>query len=113
MVAFVVIHNFLVGLVCLMVARRIWQFRCNLAVIADRILAVERAVDHVLYPAPNAIRKAQAGANRLRNRYEQLGIQYARIQQIMSILSISQLFWRYRRLVIPKSPPIYTPTRRK
>jgi len=96
-----------------MVARRIWRFRCQLAIIAERILDVERAVDHVLYPAPNAIRKAQASTSQLRDRCQQLGAQYARIQQIVSILSIGQLVWRYRWLVIPKSPPIYPPTRKK
>jgi hypothetical protein len=102
-VVFVVINNFLLGIACLWIARKIWFFRRRVAVIADRILLIEQKVHRVLYPAPNAIRKAQRGTSRLRERYEKLGIQYARVQQIVSILSLAQLFVRYGRVLLPKS----------
>lgn len=113
MVTFVVIHNFLVGFACLVIARQIWKFRNKLATISEQILAVERAVDRILYPAPATIRKAQVGTSRLRDRYEQLGVQYARVQQIISILSVGQLFWRNRRLLIPKSSTGRTAPRKR
>ncbi|MBF2029399.1 MAG: hypothetical protein IGS48_22005 [Oscillatoriales cyanobacterium C42_A2020_001] len=96
-----------------MIAGQIWKFRNKLATISDQILAIERAVDRILYPAPAAIRKAQMGTSRLRDRYEQLGIQYARVQQIISILSVGQLFWRYRRLLNPKSSTGQTTPRKR
>jgi len=65
---------------------------------------VEQAVHRVLAPAPKAIQKAQATTSHLRDRYQQLGIQYERVQQIISILSVAQLFLRYGRLAMPRSP---------
>lgn len=99
----VVVANFLFGIACLWIAIKIWRFRCKLAIISDRILGVEQAVHRVLYPAPNAIHKAQAGTSKLREKYAQLGVQYERVQQIISILSLVQLFMRYGRMVTP--PP--------
>ncbi|MDX2230988.1 MAG: hypothetical protein NW220_15215 [Leptolyngbyaceae cyanobacterium bins.349] len=100
-IALVVINNFLFGLACLWIARKIWLFRRKVAVIAERILSVEQTVHRVLYPAPNAIAKAQRSTSRLRERYVQLGIQYERVQQIVSILSLVQLFMRYGRVLRP------------
>ena len=95
----VVTYNFLLGIAFLWIARRIWQFHGRLALIAEQILAIEQAVYRALHPAPNAIRKAQAGTSYLRDHYEQLGIQYERVQQIISILSLGQLFLRYGRVL--------------
>lgn len=104
LVIVVTTYNFLFGLACLMIAKRLWRFQHKVAIIADRILSVEQAVHRVLYPAPNALRRAQASTSRLRDYYHQLGIQYERVQQIISILSLAQLFLRYGRLVMPRSP---------
>lgn len=103
LVILVVVFNFLLGVACLWIAARIWQFRQTLAVIADRILGVEQAIHQVLYPAPNVIRKAQTGTNRLREYYARLGIQFERVQRIISILSLVQLFMRYGQMVVPRS----------
>lgn len=103
----VVIANFLFGIACLWIAFKIWQFRRKLAVISDRILGVEQAVHRVLYPAPNAMRKAQVGTSHLREKYAQLGVQYERVQQILSILSLVQLFMRYGQVVMPQSRSPY------
>ncbi|MDX2241729.1 MAG: hypothetical protein NW224_13675 [Leptolyngbyaceae cyanobacterium bins.302] len=103
LVVLVVIFNVLLGVACLWIAVRIWQFKRTLAIISDRILGAERAVHHVLYPAPQTIRKAQTGTSRLREYYARLGIQFERVQQIISILSLVQLFMRYGQIVMPRS----------
>jgi len=104
MVVFVVLHNFLLGIAFFIIARRIWQFRRRVAVISDRILAAERSIHRVLEPAPRTLHKAQVTTSYLRDRYQQLGIQYERVQKIISILSLMQLFLRYGRMVMPRSP---------
>lgn len=96
MVIFVVVHNILFGLACLMVARRLWKFRCKLISITNTIIYVEQAVYNVLYPAPHAIYKAQSSTSQLRDRYQQLGVQFERVQKILSLLSVGQALWRYR-----------------
>lgn len=104
-VVLVVINNFLFGIACLWIARRILQFRRKLAKISDQILGVERAVHRVLYPAPGYLAKAQMSTSKLRDRYAKLGVQYEKIQQILSILSLAQLFLRYGRILVPKPRP--------
>jgi len=102
-VVLVVLNNFLFGIACLWIARRVWRFRVKLTKISDQILGIEQAVHRVLYPAPGYIVKAQIGTNKLREHYARLGIQYERIQQILSILSLAQLFLRYGRILVPRS----------
>jgi hypothetical protein len=104
-VVLVVVNNFLFGIACLWIARRIWKFRLKLAKISDQILGIERAVHRVLYPAPGYITKAQMSTSKARDRYAKLGVQYEKIQQILSILSLAQLFLRYGRVLVPKSRP--------
>ncbi|NJP09868.1 MAG: hypothetical protein HC866_10595 [Leptolyngbyaceae cyanobacterium RU_5_1] len=96
MVIFVVITNVLIGLVCLFIAWKVGQFRRTLARATDTLLSVEQAIHHVLYPAPDAIRKGQVGTNQLRQRYQQLGLQLERVQRILSLLSLGQILWRRR-----------------
>lgn len=102
-VVLVVLNNFLFGIACLWMARRVWQFRRKLARISDQILGIEQAVHRVLYPAPGYLVKAQMSTSKLRDRYAQLGVQYEKIQRILSILSLAQLFLRYGRILVPTS----------
>lgn len=99
MVVFVVAVNFLIGLACLFIARKIWQVKRKIAAINERLIHIEIVIGRVLQPAPNAIMKAQRGTGRLRDRCEQLGIKYEQLQKIVSILSLGQAFWRYRRVM--------------
>ena len=96
MVIFVLVHNVLFGLACLLIAQKIWQFRCKLISITDTIVHVEAVMTGFFHAAPHAILKGQSGASQLRDRYQQLGIQFERIQQIMSLLNVGQSLWRYR-----------------
>lgn len=102
-VVLIVLNNFLFGIACLWIARKIWRFRLKLARITDQILGIEQAVHRVLYPAPGYIVKAQKGTSQLRERYAKLGVQYEKVQQILSILSLAQLFLRYGRILVPQS----------
>lgn len=102
----VIAHNILFGIACLLIAKRIWMFKRKLAAISEQILGIERAIDRVLNPAPRVIMKAKAGTSQLRDRVQQLGLQYERFQQIVSILSLAQLFLRYGKVLSPRSPKI-------
>jgi hypothetical protein len=98
LVVLVVIFNFLCGTACLWIAYRIWQFKQKLFRLSEQISAIERIVHGVLYPAPNAIYKAQRSTSHLRERYAELGIKYERVQRILSILSVMKGFLRYTNL---------------
>lgn len=106
MTILVLIYNLLFGIACLLVAKKIWAFKCRLSTLADQILGVEQAIHRVLYPAPNAIIKAKTGTRSLRDRYQQAGIQYERVQQILGILSLAQLILRYGNWFAPRSPAV-------
>lgn len=111
-VVLVVLNNFLFGIACLWIARRVWQFRRKLAKISDQILGVEQSVHGVLYPAPEFILKGKTSTSKLRDRYAQLGVQYEKIQQILSILSLMQLFLRYGQALTSRSQPPRSSRRR-
>lgn len=102
---FVVIHNLLLGLGCLWVAWKLWMWRRSLIRLSYRIVRTEKAVHRVLAPAPEHIRAAQRGTHDLRLHYEQLGIQYERIQQLMGLLSLLQMLWPYRRFLTGMAKP--------
>lgn len=106
MTILVLTYNFLFGVACLLIAKRLWAFKCKLSSLTDQILGVEQAIHQVLYPAPRAIMKAKTGTSWLRDRYQQAGIQYERVQQILGILSLAQLILRYGNWLTPRSPTI-------
>jgi hypothetical protein len=93
MVVFVVILNVLLGLGCLGVAYAAWLVRRKIASATSGILSVERSVDRILHPAPNAIFKAQRGSQSAREKYAKLEIQTQKMQQIVSLLSFGRILW--------------------
>lgn len=98
LVVLVVAFNFSCGIACLWIAYRIWQFKQRLFRLSEQILAIERIVHGVLYPAPHTIYKAQRSTSHLRERYAELGVKYERVQQIVAIFSVMKVFLRYMNL---------------
>jgi hypothetical protein len=99
MVTFVVLANGLIGVVCLFVALKIWQFRRKLAQITETMLMVERVIHRALNPAPNAILKAKGGTYRLRQNYERLGIQIQKIEGLLVLFRLGEIVWQRRRFL--------------
>ncbi len=94
MLTVVLILNGLIGLGCLLVAWQLWRLKRQLAHTADTLTAVERKVHRVLYPAPKYISMGQSGTHRLRQSLKDKELQLQRIQQMMKLLSLGQIFWR-------------------
>jgi hypothetical protein len=90
--------NVIIGLICLLLAWRLWRLKQALAQVADTLLAVERVIHNVLKPAPRYILIAQSGTHGLRAKYQQLGFQLEGIQQILSLLGFGQQVWRRSNL---------------
>jgi hypothetical protein len=103
MVNFVLVANGIIGLVCLLIAWKLWKLKCYLAHAADKLTTAERNVHRVLYPAPEFILRGQSGTSHLRRNLADLEPQIQRIQQLMSLLSMGQLLWQ-RRLMFTQRP---------
>ncbi|HEY9818685.1 MAG TPA: hypothetical protein V6D20_23195 [Candidatus Obscuribacterales bacterium] len=101
MVTTVLILNVLIAIVCWYVAWQVWSLRRTLANVADALLSAEQSTYDVLHGAPEAIITAQKGTHQLRQSYERLNQQVARLQQILSLVAVGQLAWR--RLRYPSS----------
>jgi len=93
MVAFVVTCNFVIGLICLLVAWQLMRLRQRLAQASLTMNAVERYIRRIFGPAPRYILMGKTGTGVLRDRYQQLELQLAQIQQILGLLGIAQAFW--------------------
>ncbi|HBB30924.1 MAG TPA: hypothetical protein DDZ80_28100 [Cyanobacteria bacterium UBA8803] len=94
MLTVVVILNVLISLLCFYAAWRIWKLRRALAIAADAISSAERNTHKVLNGAPTAIERGQSGVGGLRERYQQLEIQWQRVEQVLTLLVVLQRIWR-------------------
>ncbi|MBF2087446.1 MAG: hypothetical protein IGR80_05885 [Synechococcales cyanobacterium K44_A2020_017] len=101
MVTTVLILNVLIAAICWYITWHVWSLRRTLANVADALLSAEQSTHDVLHGAPEAIITAQKGSYQLRQSYERLNQQVARLQQILSLVAVGQLAWR--RLRYPSS----------
>ena len=99
MLAIVIIFNFLISLLCLYIAWRVWHLRQVLAATTDMMIAAERSVHKVLKQAPDAIAKGEMGAYRLQKIYQRLELQIKQVQQVLMLLglvnSVGRLTFHY------------------
>jgi ParB-like chromosome segregation protein Spo0J len=95
MVAVVIVLNLLIGVGCLVVARRVWKLRSALSKAADALISAERATDKVLSGAPRGIGKGETGVRSLRRQYQNLEVKLLRVQQILKLLGLGQLVWQW------------------
>ncbi len=102
MVTFVVIHNFVLGILCLIVAWKMGKLRRKLSYYAERLVRIEQIVYNYLHPAPDKFLKAYTGTLRLRQTYARLELKVEQMQQILKILSLGQLLWRWRPAAQPR-----------
>jgi hypothetical protein len=86
MIVTVVVINVVISLVCLLVARKIWQIRIRLAKVTTTLQRIEHDTAQILYPAPQTIANGQIGTHNLHIRYQQLCAQWQRLRQIMVVL---------------------------
>ena len=112
MVTVVCVINTLIALILLYVAWRVHKLGLRLARIADRLSALERKTHAMLDRTPDAITKGQRGILKLRQGNEPLQLQLLRVQQVLSLLGVGQLFWQGTRftrrpIFLKKSLPKY------
>ena len=94
MVILVVIINTLVSVVLLYVAWRVWQFKQQLAYIADRLTTYESCTNAALNKAPENIYLSQQNIYNLRQRNQALQIQIQQVRQIISLLLLGRQIWQ-------------------
>ncbi len=90
----VIVFNVMISLACLYGAWRIWKLRRVLADAANAIAAAERNIHSGLHNAPEPIYRGQIGVRGVRQHYQQLEIQWQKIQQILAVLVLMQGIWR-------------------
>ncbi len=95
MVVAVIAANFLLGLACLATAWGLWRVKRLVMRINRLMQTAEQYLHRKLEPAPTAIQKGQVGTQRLRQKYQRLGMKAQQMQQILSFLSLIQLLWRW------------------
>lgn len=96
MITLVVTLNFLIAVIFLFAAWKVWKLRKTLAKVADTLVSIERSTHAILNGAPEAILKGQGGASLARQKYQQLEPQMRRVQQVMSLLKLGQGVWRWQ-----------------
>lgn len=93
----VVVLNVLISLLCLYVARQVWNLRRVLGATVDAVLLAERNTYKVLHDAPENILQGQVGVGSARDSYQQLEVQLQKIQQVLTLLSLVQRVWGLSR----------------
>lgn len=96
LVLLVVIHNFLLGLLCLWLAQKLWRWRRSLSRLSLRIADTEHILHQLLQPAPATIQHLQNTTHQWQQQYTQLGVQAAQLQQLLRLFSLLQVLWPYR-----------------
>ena len=73
------------------------MLRRTLSDVADALIVAEENTHNVLYGAPEAIATAQEGTYQLRQSYQRLLVQIAKLQQVLALLTAGQSAWRWAR----------------
>ncbi len=94
MVTVVVIINFLISLILLYIAGRVWQLKKRLANMANRLTAAERRTHTLLDKAPENISRRQQNIHNLRQANESIQVQIQQVRQIFSLLLVGQQIQR-------------------
>lgn len=104
MLQLVVFVNVLISLLCLYVAWRLWNLRRTLALAVTVVNNFERITYTVLHGAPKAIYQGQLGIHELRARYQQLELQWQKVQQVLALLGLLQSVWQFALASSLRSP---------
>lgn len=70
------------------------MLRKALANAANVLISVERITYNTLHGAPKAIMSGQIGIRGLKERYQELEVQWQRVQQVLALLGLGQNIWR-------------------
>ncbi|HBW88425.1 MAG TPA: hypothetical protein DEG17_05980 [Cyanobacteria bacterium UBA11149] len=84
----VIVFNVTLSIACLYGAWRIWQLRRAIARAANAIARTEGNTHSALQNAPRPIYQGQIGIRGVRQRYQQLEIQWQKIQQILATVAL-------------------------
>jgi hypothetical protein len=89
----IVTINVFMSLVLLYVAWRVWRLRLKLARLSNWFILAERC-SCVLFSQAQALDISRQNIYNLRQTNQVLELQIQQLQQILSILSLGQRFWR-------------------
>jgi hypothetical protein len=82
----------------LYIAWQIWQLKYKLGVIIDRLNKCERAINNVLYTAPEIIYTGQQQIYELRQKHQNLKLQIQQVRQILNFILLGRrMLQRYSR----------------
>lgn len=99
MVILVIVINLALALMLIYGAWSVCRLRSQLAQLADALSGYERSVRAGLSGAPKAISTTQISIRQLRQRSPLKDLQLLRIQQLLTLLGVGQLFWQRSRLL--------------
>ncbi|BAU08269.1 hypothetical protein CEN41_13555 [Fischerella thermalis CCMEE 5330] len=95
MVKVVVGINTLISLILLYATWRVWRLRLKLTRLTNWLILAERCSHTLFSPAPQAFDISRQSIHNLRQTNQALELQIQQLQQIYSILSVGQRFWRW------------------
>ena len=94
MIYLIVAINFSISLLNIYIALRIWQLGLLVARINTIFINYEAYFNLVLKFAPTVIDRGQSNIHQIRQRYQLLQLQLAKIKQLIVLLNWSYTAWR-------------------
>ena len=94
MIFFIIAVNLSITLLNIYIAIRIWQLRIIIARIATILVNYESYFNILLQAAPQVIDRKQQNIAWVRQRYQLLQLQTAKIKQLFWLLNQSYQIWR-------------------
>lgn len=97
MVVTVICINILISIICLYVARRVWQLRRGLARIDRIFIRLEHRANMLLYRTRNFVDRGNSASSQLQQKYDLLQQKVQKLEKIIAIARLTQLLlWRGR-----------------
>ena len=94
MIYLIVAINFSISLLNIYIALRIWQLGLLVARINTIIVNYEAYFNLVLKSAPAVAERGQSNIHQIRQRYQLLQLQIAKIRQLIWLINWSYTAWR-------------------
>lgn len=94
MIFLIIAVNLSISLLNVYIAIRIWQLRSLISRITAIVLNYEKYFNILLKTAPDAIYQGQDNVHHVRQRYQSLKLQTAKLKQLIWLLDQSYQIWR-------------------
>ncbi|MCG5059479.1 MAG: hypothetical protein KA714_16235 [Limnoraphis sp. WC205] len=97
MVVTVICINVLISVVCLYVARKVWQLRRGLARFDLILTRLEHRANMLLCRTRNFVVRGQSTSSQLKQQYDSLQQKLQQLEKIIAIVRLTRLIlWRQR-----------------